>query len=804
MSQLYPNHRQHLIDEGFTPEEIAEWTQEGLGSLSEEEAKNRKFLRKINGKWYSSSGIYLPFTNDFGQLRVDKPLVGDEGKSAKYLTPLGTPSQAWIPDGCEAITEGLKDGRAGTVKGGMATGAIAGVSHYRKALKPGCGYTIIFDADGWHNPSVMLNLLLAGKWCKGKVNLLPEIEGQPKAGLVEYFQAGHTADDYRQLLDNGYHPEDLVFEWVKRWEKLPPRRLDAALGACAVFAYHYLKPTQTDKLKKAIQKVTGLSARTIGIAFARKANILKARDEKFGKRQPRPKEKKLTFCQKYLGHARFNELTMSIELGGEPLRDRQLQTLHLAPEIIAAPMEIGKEFLQDAILYFALQNSYHPVREYLDGIPSQSTIEIESVAARYLGVKDRLSNRLLAMALVAAVKRVYEPGCQFDGVPILVGEQGIGKSQFWARLGGDFYSDSLGSLANMKDEYLTLHSAWIHEWGEVDKVTRKREAEELKSFITKRWDDFRPPYGRAIDRHLRQCIITATSNRNDFLKDATGNRRYWIIPVHQRIDLAAVARDRHLIWAAAKQAYLAGYQTWLSDEEMATVNVRAATYREQDPWMEAISNFLEGKEITCNLEIAKQCLELELNRRSVAENRRISDILRSLGWVQDSNPTRHPQYGRVRMWRHTDTPVCQVSVPAESLARQDIKRGWHTDTLNYQKIEHSQEKMQEPAGTPGEKKQPFSPREKTSVSVCQKSETPDQQGVNPDTLKKSVSMPLCVSVPGFQEGEQVGYSRKGKEGIGIYGMYDSSLRKHAIYPLYKSGKQGLSPYWVAEVWRVGA
>ena len=141
MSPLYPNHRQHLLDEGFTPEEIATWTREGLESLSPEEAKQRKFRRKINGKWSASSGLYFPFTSDFGQLRVDKPLLRDSGQSAKYLTPLGTPSQAWIPDGCQVITEGLKDGRAGTVKGGIPTGAIAGVSHYRKALKPSCGYS---------------------------------------------------------------------------------------------------------------------------------------------------------------------------------------------------------------------------------------------------------------------------------------------------------------------------------------------------------------------------------------------------------------------------------------------------------------------------------------------------------------------------------------------------------------------------------------------------------------------------------------------------------------------------------------
>ncbi len=180
---LLPHHVAHLIDEGFTSEQIQEWIKQGALSVSEEQALKMGFKIWEGKEWKSGAGIYLPFTPDFGQLRLDQPLVRANGSVAKYLTPCKKKTQAYIPGLCIVITEGIKDALAGCWFGKIPTGALAGVSHYRKALPKGAGYVVLFDSDGWHNAQVFRNLFNAGFWLNGKVQILPIIPGFKKAGL---------------------------------------------------------------------------------------------------------------------------------------------------------------------------------------------------------------------------------------------------------------------------------------------------------------------------------------------------------------------------------------------------------------------------------------------------------------------------------------------------------------------------------------------------------------------------------------------------------------------------------------------
>ncbi len=289
---LLPRHIGHLKKEGFTCELIAQWQNFGLRSLSTEQAYNLGFLLKQGDQYVSGSGLYFPFTSSFGQLRLDTPITREDGSIAKYLTPLGASSQACIPEGCQVVTEGAKDGRAGTVHGGIPTGAIAGVSHYRKALPSGCGYTILFDADGWTNPSVMNHLFNAGLWVKGKIQLLPEIEGQPKAGLCEYFKAGYTSEDYKALIASAYKLETLLLEWGKRFNKISPERIDDALSVAFKLAVRHLKPAQQDILKDDIKKSSKLSAKCIKDAFNKASAQYQAQKEKEKKQSQDAKQKK--------------------------------------------------------------------------------------------------------------------------------------------------------------------------------------------------------------------------------------------------------------------------------------------------------------------------------------------------------------------------------------------------------------------------------------------------------------------------------------------------------------------------------
>jgi hypothetical protein len=218
--KLCPKHHQHLREEGFSEDLIAKFEQEGLiESLTATEAHKAGFAVAINNIPVTG-GLLFKFTNTFSQLKPDDRdvLKDKDGKSIKYLSLPGAIDQncAYIPNGCRAITEGMKDALALSFIGGIPTGAIAGVSHAIKALPKNCKYTIIFDRDALSNFEVFRSLIRAGVNCGGKVAIIPEIEGCPKAGGCEFFKAGKTAEDYQELLDAAQTPIDMFESWFDR------------------------------------------------------------------------------------------------------------------------------------------------------------------------------------------------------------------------------------------------------------------------------------------------------------------------------------------------------------------------------------------------------------------------------------------------------------------------------------------------------------------------------------------------------------------------------------------------------------
>ena len=226
------------------------------------------------------------------------------------------------------------------------------------------------------------------------------------------------------------------------------------------------------------------------------------------------------------------------------------------------------------------------------------------------------------------------------------------------------------------------------EWGDFDKITRKREADEIKAFVTKCFDDFRPPYGRNTERFKRMQVIVGTTNRTDFLKnDPSGNTRYGVIEVNNEIDLDKVLALRDRVWATAKLAYLNGEPWELTRDEQALSEANNRAYEEQHPWMEAISKYIEPFQNITSNEIFAQCLEIDLSKRTVVENRIVCDILRKLGWKQDKNPSKTP-YGRCRVWRHNNTvenvDVCQGECIAETHSPPDFQENKHSYTVENQ------------------------------------------------------------------------------------------------------------------------
>lgn len=261
---LQEAHRNHLLKEGFTPNEIDDWVMEGLCSYTAEQSERNNFYitKKLEDGSYireTDSGLYFPFTATFGQIRLDNPILRD-GKPVKYLTPVKASSEAYLPPNCVAITEGIKDARMGYLRGNIPIGAIAGVSHYKMTLEKGCGYTIIFDSDGWTNPSVMLNLINAGVWCNGLIQLLPQMEQYPKGGICEYFLSGYSTSDFKRLIKEAYTPKELLIEWSSRLKNVRPDKVEDALRTLGKLAVELDLDSSERKLiisnAKAIRKAS--------------------------------------------------------------------------------------------------------------------------------------------------------------------------------------------------------------------------------------------------------------------------------------------------------------------------------------------------------------------------------------------------------------------------------------------------------------------------------------------------------------------------------------------------------------------
>ena len=178
--------------------------------------------------------------------------------------------------------------------------------------------------------------------------------------------------------------------------------------------------------------------------------------------------------------------------------------------------------------------SYHPIREYFDSLPPWDGVRrVDTLFVDYLGAADNEYTRAVSRkVLCAAYRRIKEPGIKFDYMPVLNGAQGIGKSTFIANLGMGWFSDSL-TLSDMNDKTAAekLQGYWILEIGELAGM-KKADLDKVKAFISRVDDKYRASFGRRVTSHPRQCVFFGTTNsENGYLRDITGNRRYWNIKV---------------------------------------------------------------------------------------------------------------------------------------------------------------------------------------------------------------------------------------------------------------------------------
>lgn len=256
--------------------------------------------------------------------------------------------------------------------------------------------------------------------------------------------------------------------------------------------------------------------------------------------------------------------------------------------------------LYDAITVVSHERSFHPIRNYLYNLPEWDGIpRLETLLIDYLGADDSAYVRAVTRkTFVAAVARVMNPGCKFDYMLVLIGKQGIGKSTFFAKLGGKWFNDSL-NLNDTRDKTAAekLQGYWIIEIGELAGI-KKAEVESVKSFLSRQKDIYRPSYGRRTVEHPRQCIIVgSTNNDTGFLRDSTGNRRFWPVTVKSIPNRSPWMLDNdtvNQVWAEALKLWKDGEALYLDDQKVALEAVEQQKLAmEADERLGMIKEFLD-------------------------------------------------------------------------------------------------------------------------------------------------------------------------------------------------------------------
>ena len=587
----------------------------------------------------------------YGRFNGDRFILGLQGKKAKDILAIYGSSVFAIQkaiDHQETIfyVEGEKDVNT-LMKRGYTVFTCGGSGDWKKGVSEivrQANVIILADNDKPGEQlayQVMQDLQLIAN----NVSIIKPMPEVPKADRTDYFEEGHTVEEFENLIRNVDDTESICTD-VQQDQKQDAGK----------------KRAVTQKSKDEVAGGSALVFKFLDCNYDEDGNV------KSVKQLVHNFEIVMDKDSRFAGKIRLNEFAQQPYLYGSVPWENENNCRAWSSHDDSALFSLiqadyglkSRQDFADALKNVSMRNKFHPVRELLDSLTWDGKEHIRSLLPEYLGAEDSdYTYQVMRLWMLGAVSRVYKPGSKFDYTIILQGSQGIGKSTFLKLMALDdsWFNDSLDSLDSDK-AVQSLTGSWIIELAELKSLARTAGGvESVKRFLTATQDKYRIPYERRADTFYRQCVFAGTTNKDDFLQDETGNRRFLII--HTGVTKTSKSLFTPEAMDDIKQAWAEAVHIWKNEDPelilpencMQQAKELQEANMADDGKRGIILDYLEGKTQVCAREIWFEALKETIPPKNWQASEINNIVAKIPGWERLKTPRKFDGYGQQRGFR---------------------------------------------------------------------------------------------------------------------------------------------------------